>query len=139
MAKKKERRSVDELLTGSGYEEEYEEFASGGGGSETPFDKTYSILTVTGGPHLEIMTRTTPKLAQALGIGYNLMFNFRSKYVRGRMDSLMRIHVSMGGKGRTEMVAALQSGSGVPGEFYDQDNTSLHSFVDLKGEDDEEE
>lgn len=104
------------------------------GSQDTPFDKAYASLTVTGGKRLEMMTRATPKLAQAIGMSYNLMWNYNSMYIKGRIDTLMRIHVSMGGKGRSEIVQSLQSGSGVPGEFYDQGNPSLHSFVDVEGE-----
>lgn len=107
------------------------------GSQDTPFDKAYASLTVTGGRRLEMMTRATPKLAQAIGVSYNMMFNYQSAYIKGRIDTLMRIHVSMGGKGRSEIVQSLQSGSGVPGEFYDQGNPSLHSFVDAAGEEED--
>ena len=100
----------------------------------TPFDRAYGILTSTGGENLELMTRTTTRLAKAINVGYNMMWNFRSSYLRGRLDTLMRVHVSLGGKGRAEMVQALQAGSGVPDAFYDQGNNSLNSFVDLEGD-----
>lgn len=103
---------------------------------DTPFDKTYSALTTTGGKILEMMTRTTPKLAQAIGVGHTMTYNFHSRYIQSKLDTLMRIHVSMGGQGRAEMVQSLQSGSGVPGEFYDQGNPTLHSFVDVDGDED---
>lgn len=96
----------------------------------TPFDKTYGALTSTGGPTLELMTRSTKKLAKALDIGYTLMFNYRSRYIRGRLDMIMRTHVSMGGKGRAEMVQSLQAGSGVPGEYYDKGEPSYKAFLD---------
>lgn len=98
---------------------------------ETPFDKSFNVLTATGGAYLELMTRTTPKLAQAINVGYNMIWNFDSKYLRGRMDTLMRIHVSLEGKGRSEMVQALQAGSGVPDGFYNQGNGTQQSFVDI--------
>ncbi len=102
---------------------------------KTPFDKTYDVLTSTGGPKLEMMTRTTRKLARAVDVGFNLMFNYNSHYIRGRLDTLMRLHVSMGGKGRAEMVQSLQAGSGVPGEFYDQGGGPA-SFTGGMAEDD---
>ena len=63
------------------------------------------------------------------------MFNYNSHYIRGRLDTLMRLHVSMGGKGRAEMVQSLQAGSGVPGEFYDQGGGPA-SFTGGMAEDD---
>ena len=104
----------------------------------TPFDKAYDVLTATTGPRLELMTRTTKKLARALDVGYNLMFNYRSRYVRGRLDMIMRTHVSIGGKGRAEMVQSLQAGSGVPGEYYDKGDTSYKAFLDPANDGDED-
>ncbi len=96
----------------------------------TPFDKSYGALTCTGGPILELMTRTTKKVAKALNIGYTLCYNYKSPYLRGKLDLLMRTRVSMGGKGRAEMVQALQAGSGVPGEYYDKGEPSYKAFLD---------
>ena len=105
------------------------------GGDGTPFDKAYSSLTVTGGKRLELMTRTTPKLAQAVSVGYTMIFNYRTSYLQGKLDTLMRLHVSMGGKGRSEMVQSLQAGAGVPGEYYDAGNPNKNSFIDIEDED----
>ena len=92
--------------------------------SETPFDKAYTVLTSTSGPILELMTRTTPKLATALIVAYTVRYNFKSEYVGGKMDGLMRSHVSFGGRGRNEMVQSLKAGSGVPDAYYTRDGGS---------------
>lgn len=126
MAKKKENPNATELLLDPLYTEDTPK-----GSQDTPFDKAYAALMTTGGKYLEMMTRATPKLAQAISVSYNMMWNFRSAYIKGKIDTLMRIHVSMAGKGRAEMVQSLQSGSGVPGEFYDQGNGAMNSFVDV--------
>lgn len=133
MAKKK--KSATELLEEPLITEPTEEEMNAGEPA-TPFDRAYSVLTATGGERLEMMTRTTKPLAEAINLGYNMIWNFHSAYLRGRIDTLMRVHVSMEGKGRAEMVQALQAGSGVPGEFYDQGNGSLNSFAELDGVDD---
>ena len=133
MARKKEPKSATDLLDNPLITDD----GDNGSGNATPFDKAYTVLTTTTGNKLELMTRTTPKLAQAIGVGYNMMFNFRSTYIRGRLDTLMRIHVSMGGKGRAEMVQSLQAGSGVPGEYYDASNPTLNSYVDMDAEEGE--
>lgn len=115
MAKKKNAMDLlDNPLVGD-YDTPPEEQA-------TPFDKTHRSLTATGGKPLELMTRTTPQLAAAISSSGNYIFNFNSRYIRDRSDRLMRLHVSVGGQGRAEMVQALQSGAGVPGEFYADDN-----------------
>lgn len=112
-----------------------DEIEDDGGGDGTPFDKAYTSLTVTGGKSLELMTRATPKLAQAISVAYTMKFNFHSRYIQGFEDTLMRMHVSMGGKGRSEMVQSLQAGSGVPGEYYDAGNPNKNSFIDIEDED----
>ena len=130
MAKKK---SATDLLENPIFTEDSEIFNQPDNGpmqDGTPFDKSYGALTCTGGPTLELMTRTTKKVARALDIGYTLWFNYRSAYIRGRLDLLMRTRVSMGGKGRAEMVQALQAGSGVPGEYYDKGEESYKAFLD---------
>ena len=103
-------------------------------GGDTPFDRTYDALIITGGKKLELLTRTTPKLAQAVSVGYTMIYNFKSAYLQGKIDTLMRLHVSMGGKGRAEMVQSLQAGSGVPGEYYDASNANKNSFIDIEDE-----
>lgn len=119
------------LLEFDGIEEDF----SPAGGNQTPFDKAYDVLTCTTGPRLEMMTRTTPKLAAAVRVGNTMMWNWGSRYIRCSMDSIMRSHVSMGGRGRTEMVDSLKAGSGVPGEFYNSSNPSLNSYIDIEDED----
>lgn len=121
------------------FEDELNESMGGGGIQDgTPFDKAYDVLTATSGPRLELMTRTTKKLARALDVGYNLMFNYKSRYVRGRLDMIMRTHVSIGGKGRAEMVQSLQAGSGVPGEYYDKGDSTYKAFLDPANDGDED-
>lgn len=129
MGKKKSPPAID-LLDAPIIEED-----DSGGGDGTPFDKAYTSLTVTGGKRLELMTRSTPKLAQAIAAAYPMTYNYRSRYLQGKIDTIMRIHVSMGGKGRAEMVQSLQAGSGVPGEYYDASNPNKNSFIDIEDED----
>ena len=101
---------------------------------DTPYDKTYDALMTTGGKRLELLTRTTPKLAQAVSVGYTMIANFKSSYLQGKIDTLMRLHVSMGGKGRAEMVDSLKAGSGVPDAYYDASNPAKNSFIEIEDE-----
>lgn len=132
MGRKKKEEDVDSaeallnapLITENDYQ----------GPNSTPFDRAYGALTSLSGAPLEIMTRTTRKLAVAITASYTMIANYKSPYLRGRMDTIMRAHVSQGGKGRSEMVQALQAGSGVPGEFYDAGNPNKNSFIDIEDE-----
>lgn len=88
-------------------------------GSETPFDKAVGLLSVTEGEHLEIMMRTNPRIVEAANIMQSIDSAFHSRYVKEKMERMMRFSISMDGRGRTEIVQALSAGSGVPGEYYE--------------------
>ena len=110
----------------------------GGGGPSSPFDQAFGALTTTGGPKLELLTRANKKLSIAIDHTYNRCFNFHSMYLRGRIDMLMRLAVSMGGKGRGEIVDSLRAGSGVPDSFYsDGGDGYTPAFSEAPIEDDE--
>lgn len=76
-------------------------------GSESGYDRALNILTVTGDDQLELMTRTNPIIARACAVGYSMTASFRSSYVGGRVNQVMRLAVSNGGKGREEIVRSL--------------------------------
>ena len=79
----------------------------GFGESESPYDRALDILTVTADDPLELMTRTNPIMARACAVSYSMMATFRSSYVSGRINQVMRLAVSNGGKGRDEIVRSL--------------------------------
>lgn len=87
--------------------------------SETSYDKALNILTVTEDEGLEIMTRATPISAKASAVAYSMIFTFNSRYTGGRINQINRLAVSMGGKGREEIVRSLSANSGafeIPGQ-----------------------
>lgn len=96
----------------------------------TPFDKAYGALMTINGPRLELLTRTTPKLAVAIDHAFNRIANFGSIYLTRRIATIERLSVSMDGKGRAELIQALQAGAGVPGEFYSEGATRVSAFSD---------
>lgn len=116
------KRSGAELL-----DDDYEdEQIMSGEPMETPFNQTVDILATTGGPKLELFCRSNKSLVEAAEVCYNMAYRFRSKYIIGRMDQIMRFSVSANGQGRGELVTALQAGSGVPDSFYEaQGNASM--------------
>lgn len=110
----------------------------GGDNPNSPFDQAFGALTTTGGPKLELLTRANKKLSVAIDHTYNRCFNYHSFYLRGRIDMLMRLAVSMGGKGRGEIVDSLRAGSGVPDSFYsDGGGSYAPAFSEAPVEDDE--
>lgn len=114
-------------------------FEGGKSGPSTPFDQAFGALTTTGGPKLELLTRTNKKLSIAIDRTYNRCFNFHSIYLRGRIDTLMRMAVSMQGKGRSEIVDSLRAGSGVPDSFYSGGGDDYSpAFEEAPVEDDED-
>lgn len=76
-------------------------------GSESGYDRALNILTETEDNLLELMTRTNPIIARACAVGYSMTASFRSSYISGRVNQVMRLAVSNGGKGREEIVRSL--------------------------------
>lgn len=92
---------------------------------ETPFNQTVDILSSTSGPRLELFCRSNKSLVEAAEVCYNMAYRFKSKYIMGRMDQIMRFSVSANGQGRAEMVQSLQAGAGVPDSFYENQNSTI--------------
>lgn len=84
----------------------------------TPFDQVYEALLNTRGEKLEMMSRLTPALAVAMYRNHTRRSKYDSSFDHDEKDLLLRISISSGGLGRKEMVEALQSGAGVPGEYF---------------------
>ena len=95
---------------------------------DTPFNQVIDMLSVTEGKKLELMTRANKAMADAMSIGYGMVFRFGSGYVGERIDQLKRLAVSMGGKGRTEIVQSLQAGSGVPDSFFEMQSNATKTY-----------
>lgn len=86
---------------------------------DTPFDTAVGLLSSTKGHRLELMCRATKSIADAAAVSYGMVYRFRSEYIRGRMEQIERLSVSISGQGRGEIVQSLQAGSGVPDAFYE--------------------
>lgn len=86
--------------------------------SHTPFEQVYDALLSTEGARLEMMARTTPALAVALYRNNTRRCKYDSSFDHEEKNLLLRVSISSGGLGRKEMVEALQSGAGVPGEYF---------------------
>lgn len=85
---------------------------------ELPVKDIARRLTVERGAALEITTRTTPIMARAGQFCLIYTMRFNSSYAAERIAQIMRFADSMGGEARKELIAALQAGGAVPGEYY---------------------
>lgn len=92
--------------------------ARSGRSAATPFEQVYEAFLATHGEKLEMMARTNPTLALALYRNNTRRAKYDSQFDHDEKDLLLRISISSGGLGRKEMVEALQSGAGVPGEYF---------------------
>lgn len=122
-----EKKSGEELL-----DEPLNSFVdiNGAGMMETPFHQAIDLLAVTRDDELELMCRATHEIAQAAAIGYNLVFRFGSRYIKGRIEQIERLSVSIKGQGRSEVVQSLQAGSGVPDSFYEAQSGQNTGFAE---------
>ena len=109
-------------------DEDYEDVSFESDPMETPFNQTVDIMATTGGPRLELFCRSSRSVVEAAEVCYNMVYRFKSNYIKGRMDQIMRFSVSEGGKGRNELVTALQAGSGVPDSFFEAQGSGNMGF-----------
>lgn len=85
---------------------------------ELPVKDIARRLTVERGAALEITTRTTPTMARAGQFCLIYTMRFNSTYAAERIGQIERFANSMAGEARKELIAALQAGGAVPGEYY---------------------
>lgn len=105
---------------------------------DLPVNGIADKLTQEQGTKLEINTRANPKLVNAVAFGYVYTTRFHSSYVQGRLDELMRLAVSMDGKGRNELIDCLRAGGSVPDAYYNgQDAPKKRSWGFLRRDSDE--
>lgn len=104
---------------------------------ELPINRVADDLTSLEGPKLEIMTRTTIPMVKACQIGYIYAECLGSSYVRGRIDQMMRLAVSMDGGGRQDMIESLRAGGKVPDSVYEQNGRNGEFTVIQDSEDDD--
>lgn len=86
---------------------------------DTPYAMAFDMLSALRGEKLEIMTRTNFRLVQAAQVSYNMIAQFNSRYIAGETEQIERFAVSMGGKGREEIVESLRAGGDMPDAYYE--------------------
>lgn len=87
---------------------------------DAPVNTVVKAQTPTSGHNLEIGTRITNKhIANALQISYTMTECYRSKYVAGKKDLMLRMAISKDGLGRGELIETLRAGGSLPDSYYE--------------------
>lgn len=87
---------------------------------DPPVSKGMGFLAVEHGEKLEMMTRTNRAIIDGLSAGYAYCARYNSAYIRDKTERIMRLAVSSGGKGRTEMIQMVSAGGQVTDAYYDR-------------------
>lgn len=87
---------------------------------DAPVNTVVRAQTPTTGHELEIGSRISNKnVANALQIAYTMTECYRSSYVAGKKDLLLRMAISRDGLGRSELIETLKAGGSLPDSYYE--------------------
>lgn len=89
------------------------------GGPQPPVNKLIKSLMIVGGKKLELLTRTNKAIVSAINCGGIYRYRFHSGYISDRIEQLERISVAVDGKGRDELIRAVQAGGAMPDSYYE--------------------
>ena len=91
---------------------------------EPPVSKAMEHLVTEKGDKLELMANIKSQaMVNALSIGYIYSNVYGSKYVKGRIDQMLRASVGADGEGRHSVISVVEAGGNLPAEYYNpQDN-----------------
>ena len=107
---------------------------------EAPVQTAFRYLMTEDGTQLQLMTRTNPVMVRACQVGFIFDQAIKYKqedgelkpgnpYVAGRVAQMMMLGVSMGGKGREEIIQALGEGGKLPDMYYEQRSRSTFEEI----------
>lgn len=85
---------------------------------ELPIKSIAAALTKTEGAELDISTRTTPAMAEAIAFGYPFVKLFGNSYVQDLETKVECLAISHEGQGRRDLIDCLQAGGVVPDAYY---------------------
>lgn len=97
---------------------------------DPPVSKGMGFLSAEHGEKLELMTRTNRAIIDGLSAGYAYCARYNSPYIRDKTERIMRLAVSSGGKGRTEMIQMVSAGGQVTDAFYDRGSQADYAVED---------
>ena len=99
---------------------------------DAPINTVLGNFMIPSGPGLELLTRTTPQLARAaeacMIFGTQIALedgSVGSPFVRDLWALIMRMSVSMDGRGRSEQIEALQAGGKLPDSYFDKGSSTF--------------
>lgn len=103
---------------------------------DPPVSRAMSHLTVTEGTALEEMARLHGQdMVDALAVGYIYSDMYGSKYVRGRIDQLLRLSIAKDGQGRRDIIDVVDAGGTLPDGYYTgQGKKQTFHAIDNEGE-----
>lgn len=103
---------------------------------EAPVSKGIANLTSEEGPRLQLMTRARSKeVLQAVAIA-NIYTNiYGSKYIKGCINEILRMNVSIDGQGRRDIIDIVEAGGTLPPEYYTGQNRKGFKILDSSGDD----
>lgn len=98
-----------------------------------PLTVVLDYLATTSGEQLEVLTQTNPVLAEAALVGMIYSRTIIDEgsdapgclYVENRIEQLERLAISMGGKGRDDLISALAAGKS------DANSSDQTAFVEM--------
>lgn len=103
---------------------------------EAPVSKGIENLTAEDGAKLQLMSRINSKeTMQAIAIAHIFTHIYGSKYIKGRINEILRVNVSVGGQGRRDIIDIVDAGGTLPPEYYT--GQSRKGFRIFSGNDEE--
>ena len=88
---------------------------------DPPVSKGMEILSTLDGVRLETVTRTNRQIVEGITAGSAYVARYNSPYIQARRDRLMRLAISMGGKGREEIIEIVKAGGQMADAYYERD------------------
>lgn len=102
--------------------------------TDPPVTKGMGFLAATGGPRLEMMTRTNRPIVAGISAGSAYIQKYRSVYIRARVERLERLAISQGGLGRSEMIQMVGAGGPVTDAYYGREGGGAADYA-VQGDD----
>lgn len=97
---------------------------------EPPVSKGMEILSTLDGDRLETVTRTNRAIVAGINAGTAYVARYNSIYIRQRTERLMRLAISMGGKGRQDIVDLVKAGGTMTDAYYARGGQSEYPVDD---------
>lgn len=88
--------------------------------SDPPVTKGMGFLATEKGPRLEMMTRTNRQIVAGVVAASAYVARYNSSYIDEKRNALMRLAISNGGLGRSEMIQMVSAGGQMSDAFYDK-------------------